>query len=132
MRKKSRGAAAVEFALILPVLLLVILGAVEFAFRLYLMGSAAGAAREGARYYAVNFAEPDAAAKAEQLAANRFYETTPFNSGADPKALLPTGGDPERCGVTLTFPYGSLTGFYDFVGGVLPPITGQGVMRCGG
>src|SRR5680860_1890223 len=50
----ERGAAAVEFALILPVLLLLVLGIIEFS-RLYnVQISLSNAAREGARTMALH------------------------------------------------------------------------------
>jgi Flp pilus assembly protein TadG len=45
----DRGAAAVEFALVLPVLLLVIFGIIDFGRLLYAKITLAEAAREGAR-----------------------------------------------------------------------------------
>jgi Flp pilus assembly protein TadG len=46
------GAAAVEFALILPLLVLLVLGAMDFGHRLYLQHIITNASREGARYAA--------------------------------------------------------------------------------
>lgn len=48
-RQGDRGAAAVEFALVLPVLLLVIFGIIDFGRMLYAKITLAEAAREGAR-----------------------------------------------------------------------------------
>jgi hypothetical protein len=45
----QRGAAMIEFALVLPVLLIVLLGTVEFSFLLYNKAMITNASREGAR-----------------------------------------------------------------------------------
>lgn len=50
----QRGAVAVEFALILPVLLLLVLGIIEFGFGYHAWDATQNAAREGARVGAVN------------------------------------------------------------------------------
>jgi Flp pilus assembly protein TadG len=46
---KSRGASAIEFAIILPLLLLIIFGTIEFGFLLYNKQVITNASREGAR-----------------------------------------------------------------------------------
>lgn len=49
-RKKHRGQSVVELALILPVLLLIVLGLIEFGRAFFLYTVVSNAAREGARY----------------------------------------------------------------------------------
>jgi hypothetical protein len=49
-RKKESAQGVVEFALILPILLLVVLGIVEFGRMLFFYSSVTSASREGARY----------------------------------------------------------------------------------
>jgi Flp pilus assembly protein TadG len=46
------GAAAVEFALILPLLIFLVLGGMDFAHRFYMQHLITNASREGARYAA--------------------------------------------------------------------------------
>ncbi len=46
---KSRGASAIEFAIILPLLLLIIFGTIEFGFLLYNKQVITNASREGSR-----------------------------------------------------------------------------------
>ena len=48
-RKGQKGAAAVEFAIILPVLILLLFGAIEFGLLLYNQQVITNASREGAR-----------------------------------------------------------------------------------
>jgi Flp pilus assembly protein TadG len=49
VRARERGAAAVEFALVLPVLVLILLGIVDFGLEINSQAIIANAAREGAR-----------------------------------------------------------------------------------
>ena len=53
-RRSERGAAALEFALIVPILLLVVFGVINFGFLLSQKASLANAVRAGARYGSVN------------------------------------------------------------------------------
>lgn len=47
--KRDEGAAAVEFALVLPVLVALLLGIIQFGWYFFVANSASAAAREGAR-----------------------------------------------------------------------------------
>jgi Flp pilus assembly protein TadG len=61
----ERGAVAVEFAIILPVLILLILGSMDLGHRYYLQYLTSNASREGARYaakYTVTNTLPDSIA----------------------------------------------------------------------
>jgi len=49
-KSKNSGSAAVEFAVVLPVILTLLLGAIEVASALNTQGALQNAAREGARY----------------------------------------------------------------------------------
>jgi Flp pilus assembly protein TadG len=59
-RAGERGQGLVEFALVLPILLLLVLGIMDFGYFLFQMNAVSGAAREGVRVAAVT--APDAAA----------------------------------------------------------------------
>jgi Flp pilus assembly protein TadG len=48
-RARERGAAAVEFALVLPILVIILLGIVDFGLEINSQAIVANAAREGAR-----------------------------------------------------------------------------------
>ncbi|HKK00735.1 MAG TPA: TadE/TadG family type IV pilus assembly protein, partial [Desulfuromonadales bacterium] len=48
-RRHERGASAVEFALVLPLLLVILFGIIEFGFILYDKAMITNASREGAR-----------------------------------------------------------------------------------
>ncbi len=53
MRRRERGAVAVEFALVMPVLLLVLLGIVDFGRAMFVQNSLAHAASVGAQSLAI-------------------------------------------------------------------------------
>ena len=55
MRKSEKGQAMVEMALVLPILLLLIGGIMDFGWLFYHQLSLANAAREGARYAVIHF-----------------------------------------------------------------------------
>lgn len=129
MRRNAKGAAAVEFALVLPILVALLIGIMEFGYWFYLSSSAAGAAREGARDLAINSSKSGAAANAETLALQQFYKTTPVSSGATATASISSA----TCSVEITYSHASLTGALSVLGiDVLPAVRGEGVMRCGG
>ncbi|HAM26198.1 MAG TPA: pilus assembly protein TadE [Microbacteriaceae bacterium] len=121
----QRGAAAVEFALVLPVLLLLIMGLIEFSLIFNSQISLTNAAREGARVMAIHN-DPAAATSAAIAAAPSVND--PAIAAGDVTV------SPSDCAagstVTVTIHYSAklLTGFF----GVTLPLTGKGVMLCGG
>lgn len=57
--KNEKGQAMVEFALLVPVLLLIISGIVDFGWIFYNIAVTNNACREGARYAAINYEKDD-------------------------------------------------------------------------
>lgn len=57
MLKNEKGAAAVEFAIVLPIFLILVFGVIEFGFALYDKALITNASREGARF-AILFEDP--------------------------------------------------------------------------
>lgn len=62
----DRGQSVVEFALILPILLLVLFGIIEFSLVVYNQAMITNASREGARYGALFNANPSSSDPAER------------------------------------------------------------------
>ncbi|CAH0194255.1 hypothetical protein SRABI83_01744 [Arthrobacter sp. Bi83] len=119
---KSRGAVAVEFALVAPILLSLVAGIVEFSHAYNLQISVTQAAREAARNMAIHDDQGEAAlaaaAGAPGLTAGDFqYSFSPGACAAD-----------ENMTVTITYPAATLTGLF----GSTLTFTGIGAMRCGG
>ncbi|MDQ0075016.1 TadE/TadG family type IV pilus assembly protein [Arthrobacter oryzae] len=125
----EKGAAAVEFALILPLLLLILIGIIEFSFAFNAQLSLNQAAREGARYMAIHNDSGVAATQASQ-AAGRLTPSTVTTT-----FTFSGGGSSCSAGkqVTATTSYTlqTVTGFIDgFTGSIV--LTGKGTMQCGG
>ena len=125
----ERGAAAVEFALVLPILIILIFFIIEFG-RLYnIQISLTGAARAGARSMAIH--QPTdvggavANAKAATLQAAPSVPLTPAEVTVTPSSCA--AGLTVKVKVTYTV---------DLISGYLPytsmVLTGKGVMLCGG
>jgi Flp pilus assembly protein TadG len=118
-RNRQRGAAAVEFALVFPVLLLVVLGAIDWGWFFFIDQLVTNCAREGARAGTLLPPKPSstdgAAETAAERAGNLFLEKVKlippgFNSTyVDATAITVDGEDAIQ--VVVTFPVGSLTGF---------------------
>ncbi|MDR6505367.1 TadE/TadG family type IV pilus assembly protein [Arthrobacter oryzae] len=132
-KQKDRGAVAVEMAIVLPVLLLLLIGIMEFGRAFNVQVSLTQAAREGARHAAIHYDDASldvagtASAAAPSLAGLGMTVTSNASSCA--------AGSDVTVTTSLTLP--SLSGFLDagfFGGSVIFPLnmTGVGVMRCGG
>ena len=121
-RDSERGAAAVEFAILLPLLLMLVLGTIEFGRAYNAQITLTNAARDGVRVMAINN-DPTAAKKAAQNAAAS-VSTIPVSDITLSSTTCSTGNQ-----VTLTIKYtlSTITG----IAGPFP-MTGKGVMLCGG
>ena len=104
MLKRSRkedGQAMVEFALVLPVFLLILCGIIDFGWLFYNQLSLNNACREGARYAVVNTAD-----NADTLAITNHIEnltTTVFaNNGVDITVTYSSPADPTSGDITVS------------------------------
>lgn len=121
-RKGERGAVAVEFALIAPIFLALVVGIVEFSHAYNLQISVTQAAREAAREMAI---EDDQGAAALAAAAG----APGLNSGSFAYSFSPAAcADDENITVSITYPAPTLTRVF----GSTVTVTGVGAMRCGG
>ncbi len=122
MRQRTRreqGASAVEFALVVPVLLLFVFGIIEYGNYFKLTNQADSAAMVGARALALSSTPATAQAAAQSAAGSKFattdFATTPCTSATNATAT-----------VTVTKTYTKLFG-------IIPApstIKGKGVVRC--
>lgn len=116
---RERGAVAVEFALVAPILMGLVVSIVEFSSFYNLQISVTQAAREAAREMAVTNNAGLAAAKGVAgapgvaLASGNFA----FSGACSPGATVTA---------TVNFSRPALTGFF----GPTVTVTGQGAMRC--
>jgi Flp pilus assembly protein TadG len=122
-RVRDRGAAAVEFALVLPLLMLLVLGCVDWGYYFYIDQLVTNGAREGARAGAVaDAAVSDPYVVARNAALQYLTDvrlTAAATVNADPDVIA--GSNAVR--VSIRYPVGSITGFLRPTAGVdlVPP-----------
>lgn len=118
----ERGAVAVEFALLLPLLIMLVMGVIEFGRGYNATIELTGAVREGARALALGQSSSDA--ENAIVAASPGLSPAPSVSGV---ASCPNGAD--RATITATY---SLAYNIPLVSQGTWNISRTGVMRCGG
>ncbi|MFW3172716.1 TadE/TadG family type IV pilus assembly protein [Geodermatophilus sp. CPCC 206100] len=124
----ERGATAVEFAMVVPLLLVLLLGIAEFGHAFQVQGTLSAAAREGARVMALQN-DPAAARTAVRNAAPTLDPAISNAQIAVTPARCPTtGAGSTNVRVTIDYPMPFLTDFF----GATVDLTGTGVMRCNG
>lgn len=118
---RDTGAALVEFAIITPLLLLLVFGIIEFGRAYNAQNTLTHAAREGAREYAIT-QDPVAGETAAKDAATslRSSDITVTLSACDP-------GQPAT--VNLQYPFQLQVAFFPITNFTMQS---EGVMRCGG
>ncbi|MCX2748194.1 pilus assembly protein [Arthrobacter sp. MI7-26] len=134
-KQKERGAVAVELAIVLPLLLLILIGIIEFGRVLNVQVSLTQAAREGARYAAIHYKDsnPDVTGAAQNAAPSLSGLGMTVTNNASSCSSVPT----PNVTVTTRISLPSLTGFLNGgafgIPGIFPlSMTGVGVMKCGG
>lgn len=131
-RARDRGAAAVEFALVLPLLLLLVFGIIDFGRALNAQLTLTQAAREGVRLAALGY--PDANVQAQAQAAAPELSGVSVTVAA---ACAPGAGPAANAEVDLSYsftfitPVGAIAGLIGGSGFGSPiTLTAQGVMPC--
>lgn len=125
-RLRERGAVAVEFALVVPFLLLIIVGIVEFSRIYNVQITLNQAAREASRSMAI----ADDTTTAQNQAITAAPGLSPALSASN-VAITPASGscsNGAEANATVTYTLTTLTGFF----GQSVTLTGKGAMRCGG
>lgn len=127
-QQRDRGAAAVEFAMVVPVLLLLVLGIAEFGRAYNIQTTLSNAARDGVRVMALQD-DPAAARDAVEYSAGHL-DLGGSQISVSPTTCEATGAtSPGTATVTVAYPFEPLSGFLpvdDFT------LTGKGTMRCNG
>ncbi len=128
---RERGASAVEFALIVPMLLILVLGIAEFGRAYNVQTTLSGAARAGVRVMALDddaaaarTATKAAAAPAITLSDGQIAVTT--SPATSPVSCSPGTERTVTLNVTYVMPFIS-----NFFGSSIT-LKGRGVMRCSG
>jgi Flp pilus assembly protein TadG len=126
--RDQRGATVVEFALIVPLLIVLVLGIAEFGRAFQVSGTLSAAAREGVRVMALQN-DPAAARAAVRNAAPALDPAvTNAQITITPASCPVNAAGTTTVRLTVTYPLPFLTEF--FGSGV--DLTGTGVMRCNG
>lgn len=122
----DRGAAAVEFALLLPVLVLLVLGIAEFGRAYNAQITLTNAAREGVRVMAITNDPARARTAAIEAAVTLNPELVSANFTPAPTSCSASASD-ESTTFTISYSLNTLTG----IAGPFT-LTGKGTMLCGG
>ncbi|MEV7606265.1 TadE family protein [Paenarthrobacter sp. NPDC089322] len=122
-RASERGAVAVEFALLAPVLVLLVLGIMEFGRAYNAQVTISNAAREGVRVMAISNDQSAARTAAKNAAATLNPKLVDTNFTFSAASCTPGA----QMSVTIKYTLSTLTG----IAGPFP-MQGVGVMVCGG
>ena len=140
--RSDRGAAAVEFALVVPILLLVMVGIVNFGFVLAQQISLNNAARQAARYAVVDGrtcgdikTEGKTAGETVGMSVSEGTVPTPVVTNCGDDGVKPCAGTAPNTNITVTM---TRTGGANAWVITMPPfnllavpvVQGTGVMRC--
>ena len=124
----QRGAAAVEFAFIVPLLLVLVLGIAEFGHAFQVQGTLSAAAREGVRVMALQNDPVAARAAVRDAATTLDPGITDAQISISPASCPVSASGSTHVELTVDYPMPFLTGFF----GDDIDLTGTGVMRCNG
>ena len=123
----ERGASAVEFALVVPLLLLFLFSIISVSRAFQVQATLSGAAREAARDFAINDDPASARTKAVNAAGTSALPLSASSVSITPDSCATAGRGAD---VTVTITY-SFQPAGSFSGGVAFPITARALYRCG-
>ena len=134
--KNQEGAAAVEFAIILPLFIVLVFGIIEFSLAFYDKAMITNASREGARRGIVYTTDPDATVSNAEIESvvTAYLSDNLITFGPDTDvdvAIAREGFAPgDDLSVTVTYSYGYLLlpAFIDAISGPIN-LTARTVMR---
>lgn len=122
-RTSERGAVAVEFAILAPVLVMLLMGIMEFGRAYNAQASLSSAAREGVRVMAISNDKTAARTAAKNAAVSLSPALTDANISFGGVDCTPGA----QITITITYNLSTMTG----IAGPFA-MTGKGAMLCGG
>ncbi len=127
-KASERGAVAVEFAIVAPLLVMLLLGIMEFSRVYNAQASLSAAAREGVRVMAItgNASTAKNAAKGTAWSLTPALKDTDFVFGTACPPTIPPGTSPQTT-FTVNYTLSTITG----IAGPFK-MSGTGAMLCGG
>ncbi len=123
--QKDSGAAAVELALVLPILLLLVCGIIDFGRAYNARITLSNAARETVRVWALGGTQDEARAAASSAAVGLTITNVSFDS-------TPECTFGSRTAITVTASFTYLTPLIAELSPGMSELSTDGVMRCGG
>ncbi len=131
-RRDDCGAAAVEFALVMPILFLLIFGIVDFGRMWNMQIAMTQGAREGVRVLALGGSVTDATTRTEQAA----FPVTGMGIATTACPAVPSPTSDAQVTVSRQYNYITpISPILNIIGQpslAAPTITGRGRMRCAG
>lgn len=116
-RRHQEGAAALEFALVLPLFVVLILGLIDFGTMLYTVNTITNAAREGARQGVVQRQQANIEAAAQDAAQNYLdaagISDTTVTASFDGTSILTVTVAIQNYANITGFSYGGMDLFHD-------------------
>jgi Flp pilus assembly protein TadG len=106
-RRDRKGAAAVEFALVVPLLLLLLWGIVDIGRAFYTLNNLASAVREGARTAAVMPTDPTGATNKTTIKTTVTTDFTPIGPALKPESVFVTLAN-RQVTVKASYPFAPL------------------------
>jgi Flp pilus assembly protein TadG len=130
-RRRDAGASAVEMAIVLPVLVLLAFGIIDFGRMLNAQIQLSQAAREGVRLAALaggsGYSTADVAARVAQAAPNPGFGGSGATVSPAPVMCSTSAGASDAATVNVAYQF---RGIFFLAGGV--SLQQKAVMRCGG
>ena len=136
--KCQKGAELIEFALVFPLLLLVVFGIMDFGMLFQQYEVLTNAAREGARIAVLpGYAQADVTARVTQYLTASKMTGTPTLTFAAPQAVNVGGACMTLTGITVAYPYqylfiGKIIGLFGGSGFTTKTLTATARMRSEG
>ncbi|WP_173922792.1 TadE/TadG family type IV pilus assembly protein [Agromyces sp. Marseille-P2726] len=124
----DRGSAAVEFAMVLPLVIMLLVAVIEFSRLWNIQATISDGARIAARYAAVHSEDPtvidDAKAEARAIPGMLDWDTATIDVNVDCDGA-------KSATSTITIPAGSMTGWFSSLAEAPITLSATGKMPCG-